>query len=97
MKKKDGSNILVFQKVIWNACIPLITLLYVWFKLLIKRKWYLWGVCTAVLIRVPVVILTEPAPMIMYFLSFYFLGYVCLVYMLLTGWSNRDRGRERKK
>lgn len=97
MKKKDRSNILVFQKVIWNACIPLITLLYVWFKLLIKRKWYLWGVCTAVLIRVPVVILTEPAPMIMYFLSFYFLGYVCLVYMLLTGWSNRDRGRERKK
>ncbi|WWR19204.1 hypothetical protein V1226_22550 [Lachnospiraceae bacterium JLR.KK009] len=97
MEKMDGSGSGVWKRLIWNAFIPLVILVYGWFKLLIKRKWYLWGICTAVLIRVPVVILTAPTSMIMYFLSFYFLGYVCLVYMLLTGWSNRNRGRERKK
>ena len=88
MKKMDGSGNTILQRLIWNALIPLIILIYGWFKLLIKRKWYLWGICTAILVRVPVVVLTEPSPWIMYFLSFYFLGYVYLVYKLLLTWSS---------
>ena len=91
MKKVDGSGNGILQRLIWNTLIPLIVLIYEWFSLLIKRKWYLWGICTAVLIRVPIVILTAPSSWMMYFLSFYFLGYVYFVYKLLIYWCNRSR------
>ena len=87
----DGSGNGILQRLIWNTLIPLIVLIYEWFSLLIKRKWYLWGICTAVLIRVPIVILTAPSSWMMYFLSFYFLGYVYFVYKLLIYLSNRSR------
>jgi hypothetical protein len=87
MKKRDGSGNTKLQRLVWNVLIPITVLIYTWFKLLVKRKWYYLGVCTAILIRIPVVVLTEPSSWIMYVLSFYFLGYVCLVYgvMMLLG------------
>lgn len=94
MTLNDSALMEAFRRVIWNAIIPILILIYAWIKLLIKKKWYLLGICTAVLIRVPVVILTEPSGWIMYLLSFYFLGYVYLVYKILIYWSNKKREKE---
>ncbi|MGN1167763.1 MAG: hypothetical protein ACI4S2_15200 [Lachnospiraceae bacterium] len=93
MIRDDGSEIIVPHRIIWNTVIPLIILIIEWIGLLIRRKWYLWGICTAILIKVPIVILTEPSLSIMYQLSFYFLGYVCLVYHILIFWSGRNKGK----
>ena len=86
-KKSDGSYISVLQRLVWNAIIPELILMYAWFKLLIEKKWHWLGICTAVLIRIPVVILTQPAHWFMYMLSFYFLGYIFLIYRILVFWS----------
>ena len=79
----DGSNSGLLQRLVWNAVIPLLVLLYGWFEMLFRKKWFLLVIGTAVLVRVPIVFLTEPIGWIMYMLSFYLLGYVFLVYRLL--------------
>lgn len=83
IKKMDGSNSGILQRLVWNAVIPLLVLLYGWFEMLFRKKWFLFVIGTAVLVRVPIVFLTEPSGWIMYMLSFYLLGYVFLVYRLL--------------
>lgn len=89
MRKSDGTYIDVLQRLIWNTVIPMIVLICAWVKCLIKRKWYLLGICTAICIRIPIVVLTQPSNWLMYELSFYFLGYVCLIYKLLLLWSEK--------
>lgn len=79
----DETRIVPLNRLIWNALIPIAILLFAWIRLLVKKKWYLFFICSAVLIRLPVVILTEPSGWMMYLLSFYFLGYVYLIYQLL--------------
>lgn len=78
-----GDKVLFMKLVIWNAIIPLGVLLVTWIVTLSKKKWKEWWILTAILIRVPVVILSQPSGWIMYYLSFYLLGYVVLVYGLL--------------
>lgn len=92
--KMSGEQISVMRRMVWNALIPITILLYVWLRLLINKKWFLLGVCTSVVIRIPIVILTEPAGWLMYFLSFYFLGYVYLVYRALIV-TSRNEGKEK--
>lgn len=91
--KINGEQIGPLRRVVWNAAIPILILIYAWLHLLIKRKWFLLGVCTSVVIRIPVVFLTEPAGWLMYFLSFYFLGYVYLVYRILIAAGNKEDER----
>lgn len=91
IRKNDGSHMCVFQRLIWNSIIPELILLYAWFKLLIRKKWCWFGICTAVLIKIPVVILTQPAHWFMYMLSFYFLGYTFLIYGILAFWNVHNK------
>lgn len=87
IRKEDGTYLGVLQRLVWNSIIPELILLYAWLKLLIRKKWRWLGICTAILIRIPVVILTQPAHWFMYMLSFYFLGYVFLIYGILAFWN----------
>lgn len=84
----------IIQRVVWNSMIPLMVLFFAWFKLLRKKSWYLLGICTAVLIRVPIVVLTQPSGLIMYLLSFYFLGYVYLIFEILIEFSELRKIKE---
>lgn len=92
--KISGEQISVMRRLVWNALIPITILVYAWLHLMINKKWFLLGVSTSVVIRIPIVILTEPAGWLMYFLSFYFLGYVYLVYRILIVVS-RNEGNEK--
>lgn len=78
-----GKHALFLKKIIWNVLIPLMVLIIAWVLTIIEKRWKLWWVLSAILIRVPVVILSQPSGWIMYYLSFYLLGYVILVYGLL--------------
>ena len=88
----DGSDSGIFQRLVWNAAIPLILLIFGWFEMLFRKKWFLFGIGAAVLIRVPIVFLTEPSGWIMYLLSFYLLGYVFLLYRLLYAFASKKTG-----
>lgn len=59
--KKSGEQIGVMRKLVWNALIPITILVYAWLHLMINKNWFLLGVCTSVVIRIPIVILTEPS------------------------------------
>ncbi len=83
MKKMDGSGIYALHWIVYNAMIPILVLVYAWIKLFIRKKWYWLGICTAVLCKLPIIILTEPDSWFMYFLSFYLLGYIYLVYSVI--------------
>lgn len=94
IRNNEGKKIEWLSRIIWNAIIPEIILLYAWFKMLIRKEWFWAGTCTAVLIRLPVVALTQPSGWIMYVLSFYFLGYVFLIYAILIHLSEQKKVRE---
>lgn len=79
----DGSPIAWIQRIVWNAIIPELILLYAWIKALFRKKWMLFGIYTSVVIKFVIIILTEPSQWFMYVLSFYLLGYMYLVYGLL--------------
>lgn len=96
MKKGDSIYAVWLQRIIWNSLIPMIILLCALIGYLLDRKWHWAGVCTAVLIRVPIVVLTQPAGWFMYVLTFYFLGYIYLVYYILIRWSNRSGGKKKR-
>lgn len=85
--KSDGSYTYGIKRLVWNAVIPELILLYAWLKLFILKKWRWFSICTAVVLRIPVVVLTQPSNWFMYVLSFYFLGYVLLTYGILAFWS----------
>jgi len=70
------------NRIIWNSAVPILILTLGWICLAVRRKWYAFIVASAVVLKIPVVILTEPSRMFMYLLSFYFLGYVCLTFAI---------------
>lgn len=71
------------NKIVWNIFPPLLFLLYAWSKSIQKKEWHFFWILSAILIRVPIVVLTEPAGWFMYFLSFYFLGYIFLIFYII--------------
>ena len=83
LNMRIGGHVFVLYRIVWNVMIPIIVLLFAWCILLKNKQWWFVIVATAVLARAPVVFLTEPSGWFMYWLSFYFIGYVVLVYGLL--------------
>lgn len=71
-------------RIIVNAIIPELILLFTWIRLLVQKKWYPWLISSAVMAKLGVVFLTQPSRWFMYVLSFYLLGYLCLVYQIWT-------------
>lgn len=69
-------------RIIINAILPELILLFTWVRLLVQKKWYPWLISSAVMAKLGVVFLTQPSRWFMYVLSFYLLGYLCLVYQI---------------
>ena len=88
LRKMNGTLKQKSNKLLWNAFIPEAVLLAAWLLCLALRKWWPFGILSAVLLKLPVVFLTEPARWFMYQLSFYLLGFTVLVYgvYVLVGW-----------
>ena len=93
IKTKNGDSIGVLTRLVWNSLVPIMFLIYAWIKLLFQKKWFLWILCSAVVVRIPVVFLTEPSPWLMYHLSFYLLGYTLAVYYIWIRFSTLKRAK----
>lgn len=69
--------------ILWSCLVPFITLAAAVFYFIRKRNWLVVILTGAIWAKVGVVILTAPAAWLMYYLSFYFLGYILLIYSIL--------------
>lgn len=89
MMSENGVLNSVLYRLVWNAIIPELILLYAWVKSLQKRMWYIFILLTAVFAKLGVIILSEPTGWIAYMLSFFLLGYASLVYSIIYWYKNR--------
>lgn len=85
IRKMNGTLMQRANKLLWNAILPEAVLLLAWLFCLVRRKWWPFALLSAVLLKLPVVFLTEPARWFMYQLSFYLLGFTVLLYGVLLG------------
>ncbi|MDY4475211.1 hypothetical protein, partial [Mitsuokella sp.] len=76
---KDGHRTRFF-KLVWNCTLPLIIIMVSWIYGILKRKWFLVICLSSLLAKLLIIILTAPAGWMMYYLSFYLIGYVILIY-----------------
>lgn len=89
MMSENGVLNSVLYRLVWNAVIPELILLYAWVKSIQKRMWYVFILLTAVFAKLGVIILSEPTGWIAYMLSFFQLGYAFLVYSIIYWYENR--------
>lgn len=68
---------------LWNLYIPLFGLLIILIILLIKKCWALIFLLLTVLCRVPLLIVTSPAPYFMYYLSVYLISYFLIIFAII--------------
>lgn len=85
----DGTPIVWAMRLVWNGLIPLVFLGVGWFILLLKKKWDIWWIVSVLLGKVVIVFLTQPAPWIMYLLSFYMLGYLLVIFGIGSYFSKK--------
>ena len=69
--------------ILWNSFIPVFILLGFFVSTLVKRQWFQCVVLGTIVIKLGIVILAEPSPWIMYFLTQYMAGYILLVYAFI--------------
>lgn len=74
----------IIQKLIWNAIIPMVSLICGGVKLLLQKKESLLFLCATILARILIIMLTEPSNWFMYILPIYLLGYVFIIYTALA-------------
>lgn len=90
MKKWDGKENRLLQMIIWNSFVPTIGLLGAWVITVCKKQWKMALIVSMIIIKIPIVWLTEPSPWSMYLLTFYLLGYVYLVYGIYKFFMRRN-------
>lgn len=86
-----GKQIQPFHALEWNIGVPILVLVAAWLRMAAERQWGAVLLLTAVLLKLPIVILTAPSAWFMYYLSFYFLGYVLLDFYLVKRIGKQKR------
>lgn len=70
--------------VVYTAMIPMGIILAVWAVCLLRRKWRGFFLLSLPLVKVPLVFLTAPSRLFMYYYSLYLIGYFLGMYLLIT-------------
>lgn len=91
---QSSNSYFSIRRLIWNVLIPILILLYTWCKTIQKKNRDYFIITTAIIVKIPIVYLTQPTYWFMYWLSFYLIGYVIIVYGLLhfmTIYTNKNK------
>ena len=91
MRTASGKSLPLYG-LIWNAFIPFLYLLVAWIKLLIKKQWLLWVIVSSVIIKVPLIFMTQPANWFMYWLSICLIGYVYFIFECIALCNKKMEG-----
>lgn len=76
--KKTGYGI------VYSGLLPVCIILFVWLLSLLKRKWKAFFLLSLPLVKVPLVFLTAPSRLFMYYYPLYLIGYFLAVYVVLV-------------
>lgn len=72
---------------VYGPFLPIAILLVSWAYYLLRKKWKQFFILSLPLIKVPLIMLTAPSRLFMYYYSLYLIGYVLLFYLLIGLWS----------
>lgn len=72
---------------IYTAIVPICIILAVWAVCLIRRKMQAFFLLSLPLVKVPLIFLTAPSRLFMYYYSLYLIGYFLLFYLLLVAFE----------
>lgn len=75
---------------IYGHIVPICILLSVWTVCLIRKKWHGFFLLSLPLVKVPLIFLTAPSRLFMYYYSLYLAGYFLLAYLLLAVWKKLE-------
>lgn len=70
--------------VIYLGLLPICIILLVWLFCLLRRKWRVFFLLSLPLVKLPLVFLTAPSRLFMYYYPLYLIGYFLAVYVLLV-------------
>lgn len=68
---------------VYGVMIPILVIITAWVCCFIKRKWSRFFLLSLPLCKLPLIFLTAPSRLFMYYYSLYLIGYVLLFYMIL--------------
>ena len=68
--------------ILFNVVIPVVFLMLYFVRQLYKKRYFETGIALLILMRVPIIFFTAPAPYLMYYLSIYLCSYVFVVAFL---------------
>ena len=72
---------------VYGPFLPIVILLVSWAYCLLRKKWKQLFILSLPLIKVPLIMLTAPSRLFMYYYSLYLIGYVLLFYLLIGLWT----------
>lgn len=75
---------------VYGHIAPICILLLAWAACLVKRKWHTFFLLSLPLVKVPLIFLTAPSRLFMYYYSLYLAGYFVLLYLVLTFWKKME-------
>lgn len=76
--------------VIYGNIVPICILLSAWAVCLVRRKWHEFFLLSLPLVKAPLIFLTAPSRLFMYYYSLYLTGYFALLYLFLTIWKKLE-------
>ncbi len=68
---------------IYSPILPIILLLLCWGGCLVRKKWPVFFILSLPLIKLPLILLTAPSRLFMYYYSLYLIGYVLFFYIII--------------
>lgn len=75
---------------VYGHIAPICILLLAWAVCLLRRKWHDLFLLSLPLVKVPLIFLTAPSRLFMYYYSLYLIGYFVLMYLILAVWKKME-------
>lgn len=72
---------------VYGHIVPICILLFAWTACLVRRKWKAFFLLSLPLAKAPLIFLTAPSRLFMYYYSLYLMGYFLFLYLLLTAFK----------
>ena len=88
--RKDYQQERAGYALVYGPIIPICILLSAWAVCLFGRKWHEFFLLSLPLVKLPLIFLTAPSRLFMYYYSLYLIGYFVLIYLLLAVWKKLE-------
>lgn len=89
----EFTNNEVIHNIIYSFFVQTVALIFTCMILLIKRKWGYFFICATVCAKIPLIFLTSPSKLFMYYYSIYLIGAVWITILMVYAIENKRNER----